>query len=272
MKELKRLFSLLCMCILLTGAFCAAADDAVSMKLRMRPGEVFIYPETVTGVWESDDSDVVSALGNEFTALDEGFACLTAEDENGILYRVEITVLEEAQNPEDDVPPLIRAAIDYALNEWEQADGKTFERSNKYTKWYNGNNAKYGWCAAFECYCLYHAGIPMVEWTKCEPHESGDAWSVKANGVGKVIEGFNKMNRLTFIPRTGYLVVYGQKSSGTCMHVGLVTEAQDLGDGKYLIRTVEGNMSNRIKRYCYIYDVKNANEEKANGKRTTLIS
>lgn len=267
MNTVKRLLSLLCLLALLTGGVCAAAEDEIYLKLRLYPGDTFLYPDSITGAWESDDSDVVSVLGNQFTALEEGFACLTAEDEDGKTYRVEITVTTEENAPEDDVPPLIRAAIDFALKEWEDADGDTFARCNKYTLWYsNGHKYEYGWCAAFECYCLYHVGIPMVEWTACEPHEEGDAWGVKANGVGKVIEGYNKMNRLTFIPRTGYLVVYGQKDSGTCMHVGIITDVQELGDGKYLIKTVEGNMSNRIKRYCYIYDLKNANEEKANGK------
>lgn len=268
-KTVKQLLPLLCVFVLLSGCFAAAAEDRNAMKLNLRPGETFIYPQNVAGVWESDDSDVVSVLGNEFTALDEGFACLTAENEDGVVFRVEITISENAEDTgviRDDVPIAIRAAIDLALSEWEEADGKTFERSNKYTKWYNGNNAKYGWCAAFECYCMYHADIPMVVWNECEPHEDGDPWSVKANGVGKVIMGFGRMNRLTFTPRPGYLVVYGQKSSGTCMHVGIVTDVQDMGDGKYLIKTVEGNMSNRIKRYCFLYDVKDADEERANGK------
>ena len=94
----------------------------------------------------------------------------------------------------------------------------------------------------------------MDEPTKSVPHESGEPYSVRAAGVGKINKGFDKMDRLTMVPRPGYLVVYGEQKAYGYMHIGLVTDVDDLGNGMYLLKTVEGNMSNRIKRFCYIFD------------------
>lgn len=38
------------------------------------------------------------------------------------------------------------------------------------------------------------------------------------------------------------------------MHIGSVTDVEELGDGLYAVTTVEGNMSNSVKSYCYVYD------------------
>ena len=40
----------------------------------------------------------------------------------------------------------------------------------------------------------------------------------------------------------------------------MVTEARLLEDGTWLIKTVEGNVSSRIKRYCYIFDPEDTTE------------
>jgi len=174
------------------------------------------------------------------------------------------------------VPDAIDTAIDYALNEWKEADNKTFSRAgsrNKYSYWRCGKGPKcnIGWCAAFIGYVFDNCDIPMEEYEKSVPHEGGVPYSVREAGVGKLYTGFEKMQRLTVTgrpddkeehvaeaPRPGWLVVYGEyqrkKLTYAYKHVGLITDVDDLGQGRYLIKTVEGNMSSRIKRYCYIYD------------------
>ena len=257
---MKRAFAAAAALFMLLPLLCSAEN------IRLHPGESVTYSAEVISPWVSEDSDVADASENVITAYSVGTAVLSAEAADGSLYSITVEVSDETQAMK--MPPLMQAAVDLGLAEWEAAGGETFRRCNKYTLWYsNGNKYEYGWCAAFECWCLYHVGIPMVEWTKCEPHENGDVWGVKANGVGKVIQGYDKMNRLTFIPRPGYLVVYGQADSGTCMHVAIITDCEEIGEGRYLIKTVEGNMANRIKRYCYVYEVKGADESKANGKK-----
>ena len=157
------------------------------------------------------------------------------------------------------VPEAINTVIDFALEEWRTAENKTFSRAgskNKYSFWQCGKGPKcnIGWCGAFLGYVFDTCGIPMDEPTKSVPHESGEPYSVRAAGVGKINKGFEKMERLSMVPRPGYLVIYGEQKAYGYKHIGLVTDVDDLGNGVYLLKTVEGNMSNRIKRYCYLFD------------------
>ncbi len=157
------------------------------------------------------------------------------------------------------VPAAINTVIDFALDEWRTAANKTFSRAgskNKYSFWQCGKGPKcnIGWCGAFLGYVFDTCGIPMDEPTKSVPHESGTPYSVRAAGVGKINKGFEKMERLSMVPQPGYLVVYGEQKAYGYKHIGLVTDVDDLGGGIYLLKTVEGNMSNRIKRYCYLFD------------------
>lgn len=259
---MKQIFSIMLVFCMLMGMFSAFAEEAPTIteqSITLIPGTDWQCPIETFSAWQSDDPEIVSASGSVFTAHKNGTAVLTALKKGGGLAVVTVTV------DGTELPALIQDAIAYALNEWETVGMERLPRCNKYTLWYsNGNKYEYGWCAAFECYCLYHVGIPMVEWTACEPHPDDEVWSVKANGVGKVVEGFQKMGRLTFTPRPGYLIVYGKKNSGNSMHVGLITDVKELGEEKFLVYTVEGNMGNTVKRYCYVYDRKNADESRAN--------
>ena len=158
-----------------------------------------------------------------------------------------------------EVPAIINQVIDFGISEWRDAANKTWSRAgskNKYSFWQCGKGSKcnIGWCGAFLGYLFDNTGIPMDEPTKSVPHDSGEPYSVRAAGVGKINKGFENMNRLTAIPKPGYLVVYGEPRGYGYKHIGMVTDVDDLGDGLYLLKTVEGNMSNRIKRYCYLYD------------------
>ncbi len=166
------------------------------------------------------------------------------------------------------VPDQINTVIDFALGEWREAANKAFSRAgskNKYSFWQCGKGPKcnIGWCGAFLGYVFDTCGVPMDEPTKSTPHESGEPYSVRAAGVGKINKGFERMNRLSMIPQPGYLVVYGEQRGYGYKHIGMVTDVDDLGNGVYLLKTVEGNMSNRIKRYCYLFD---SNEKQRNTK------
>ncbi len=106
------------------------------------------------------------------------------------------------------------------------------------------------------------AGVPLEPtdtYKKLKPTESGEPHGVREAAVPKLDTGFSNMGRITNIPRPGYLVLYGRRESKSLaayafVHVGLITDVVDRGDGTYLIYTVEGNLSSRIKRFCYLYD------------------
>lgn len=247
MKRLGALMLLLC---LLPLTALSQNAEALPKELTLAVGETRVFSLPFDGYWDCDAWDVVSAEGGTITALAEGSAvlCLISDDAE---FQVEITV-----GAADDVPPLIRSAIDLALQEWQDHLGKTFTQRNKYTAWYCGTGPKcyFGWCGGFVSYCLDTAGVPMDDKEDCVPHEGGVPYAVREASVGKLYTGFQKMERLSPIPRPGYLVIYGKWDRYAYTHIGMVTDVVDRGDGTYQIFTVEGNVSSRIKRYSYIYD------------------
>ena len=255
---MKRLaFALLVMALAVPLALCEDADGIhyANQSLSLRPGDVWTIQDA-PGEWESDAPEVVSAENGVLTALDEGFATVSCEMEDGGERRYDVTV--DASAP----PALIQGAIRLALGEWEENLGKTFTQRNKYTAWYcgTGPGCYFGWCGGFVSYCLDTAGVPMDEYNESVPHPGGEPYAVFAAGVGKLWTGYNKMERITNVPRKGYLVIYGQRDYTTVIHIGMITDVRDRGDGVYELSTVEGNVSSRIKRYRYLYDSGNADE------------
>ncbi len=233
----------------------AVGEEALYAAVDMRPGDVWTCSLALKGEWESDAPEVATVENGVITAHDPGFATITVTAANGSYGLCDVTVSEDA------MPALIRAAVDLALQEWQDNLGKTFTQRNKYTAWYcgTGPNCYFGWCGGFVSYCLDTAGVPMDDYNSAVPHDNLP-YAIRAAGVGKLITGYTKMGRITKVPQAGYLVVYGQRNRSTTIHVGMITEVIDRGGGIYELRTVEGNVSNRIKRYNYLYDTTNTNE------------
>ncbi len=184
-----------------------------------------------------------------------------------------IVITGEVQTP----PAEIQAVLDIAYNEWATLAGQTLSNCNKFTEW-RGKGVKFGWCAGYVTWCMIEAGIPMEE---IEPiidkakksedtlyHTSG-AYHVMEASVGKVLRGYQAMGRATNVPQPGFLVVYGCSYNKT-IHLGLVYDVVALGNGKYRITTLEGNMSSRVKMYIRDYDM-NA-EVNTNRKGSTNLT
>lgn len=154
----------------------------------------------------------------------------------------------------EEVPPKIQELLDLAYNEWETLNGKRLARSNKYTKW--RNKYEWGWCAGFITWCMLQIDVPMERMVDIDEGEVEGIVHVKEASVGKLLRGYQKMNRATNIPQKGFLLVYGvAKSANRTTHVGLVWDVEDLGNGRYRITTIEGNMSNTVRMYIHDYDV-----------------
>ena len=254
MKRLTALLLLLCM--LLPG-YTAVAEDALPEQLVMTPGESKTFVLPFNGYWESDAPEIAMGEGNVITAYEAGCAMLALVSPEGEEWLVEIEVSD------DPVPPIIRDAINIAIAEWEEVGEKRLPqdpKGNKYTKWW-----KYacGWCGAFVSYCLDQAGVPLEPtdtYRKVKPHEGGIPYSLREAAVPKLYTGFENMERLTKIPQPGYLIIFGAKGYYAYVHVGMVTDVIDLGDGMYQVYTVEGNIGgSTVKRFCFLY---NANAEK----------
>ncbi len=152
-------------------------------------------------------------------------------------------------------PEQIQQVLDIAYNEWQTLNGKTLSKCNKYTEW-RGKGVSFGWCGGFITWCMMEAGIPMETLENVEEAPVEGLYHVKEASVGKLLRGYLRKDRMTLVPQKGYLLVYGvRKSANKTVHIGLVYDVEALGNGKYRITTIEGNMSNRVKMYIHDYDM-----------------
>lgn len=250
MKRLLALFLILTLSLGISAAFSEAPRQRTLLI-----GESYSFSSKAKANYVSSAPDIASvdAVG-QVTALKEGESLISLNAE-GKTLECRITVKTEAQTP-----PLVQAGIDFALKEWENSLGRSIGKSNKYTKWYCGKECAFGWCGAFASYCLFKAGLPMEYWRESLFQSDGAPHAVKEADVLKLLRGYTNMDRVSRIPRPGYLVIYGKKNGYATLHTGLVTAVTPKGEGVYALETAEGNMSSRIKRYSFLYDSRAAQD------------
>ncbi len=216
-------------------------------------GRSYSFTQSRRGSFESNNAEVawVDSRGN-VSFLSEGDATVTfTEQKSEKKASIAFTVFSGGS-----IPPEVEKGIAIALSEWEDylQAGRSIPKSNKYTKWRCGRPCEFGWCGAFVNYSLDMGGVPMMSRDDAVLITDGRAAAIREAAVPKILEGFKKMDRISFIPQPGSEVIYGRRGGYTTIHVGFVTAVKDLGDGKYEVQTVEGNMGPRIRRYHYIYD------------------
>ena len=185
----------------------------------------------------------------------------------------EYTAREITTEVIQEIPAEIQSMLDIAYEQLIETDGKNLKEKNKYTKW--RNNYTFEWCGGFVTWCMLEAGIPMEEKNKIEDGEVEGLFHVKEAGVGKLYEGYAKLNRITRVPQKGYIAVYGNEGSGGSTpyyHVGLVYDVEKLSDGKYRITTIEGNVKGHtVKMYVRDYDLNKASDKKQKPKDMSLV-
>lgn len=164
-------------------------------------------------------------------------------------------------------PTMIQNVLDIAYGEWLDLNGQRLKQVNKYTEW-RGKGVGFGWCGGFITWCMMEAGVPMEELEYFKDHGDEDNFMtvdgimhVKEASVGKIMRGYQIMNRTTQVPQKGYLLVYGCDYNKT-IHIAMVSDVEQLSEGKYRITTIEGNMSNRVKMYVHDYDMNAENWKK----------
>jgi len=246
--------------ILVSAAAAAFAQPAVAPRVLV-PGETYAVQTQEKGEWRSSAPEIAAVdEKGVVTALSEGKTEITLAQKGKAALSLSVEVVSNPAVPAD-----IRAAIDLAIAEWEAAAGSAFKKNNKYTTWYYGPMASFGWCGAFTSYALGEAGVfqePTDTWRSLQPLKDGAPHGVREAGVPKLLAGYTALDRLSHIPRPGYLVIYGRRGGYKTLHVGLVTRVEHRGEGVYLLETVEGNLANRIKRLTYLYDSKTADPKK----------
>ncbi len=167
-----------------------------------------------------------------------------------------IAISDEQVEP----PEQIQRMLDIAYNEWATLNGEKLPDVNKFTEW-RGKGYKYEWCAGYVTWCMMEAGIPMDiigdirEAAGEDDHlDVQGVYHCKEATPGKFIRAYQIMDRATMIPQKGFLLVYGCSFNLT-IHVGIVYDVEVLGDGRYRITTLEGNIKDSVKMFVRDYDM-----------------
>lgn len=160
----------------------------------------------------------------------------------------------------EKMPLAARNFVLTARAEFEKHPFEKLPKANEYTQWYYQDKREIGWCSVFQIYCAYHSGVQLIKYKQDATVEDGDVISAMEGRVGNVYYAFDQhdcwqqADKMEAIPRPGYIIIYGVRGSTPYTHVGIVETVKELGDGKYELTTIEGNINSTIKRMNYIYD------------------
>ena len=156
---------------------------------------------------------------------------------------------------DDQLPQVIKNYL-YVLNrEFYSVKRAKLPKYNQYAKWYYGRKKEVGWCAVFTIYCANAAGTDPLTLKQVDYENPPAVQFFEQGQVGHQYDGFMDLGRFVSVPKPGYLVIYADMDNGyRTVHVGSVAAVEDLGDGLYAVTTIEGNMSNSVKSYCFQYD------------------
>ncbi|MBR4068922.1 MAG: Ig-like domain-containing protein [Clostridia bacterium] len=211
---------------------------------------------TPEGTFTSDNEGVVTVSDNgRMTAVAPGIATVRWQSPEG-----EKTVVVTVG---DDLISEIGKNYVYVLNrEYYSVARERLPKYNQYAKWYYRRKKEVGWCAVFTIYCANAAGFDPIKEADVDPEGAYTDLFLREGQVGTQYDGFNKLGRFVGIPKPGYTVTYvDMKKAYLTTHVGSVVAVEDRGDGIYAVTTVEGNMSNTVKRYTYLYDSNKSNHQ-----------
>ena len=215
--------------------------------------ETIVYPP-VTGPFSSSDESVVTVTDTGLmTGVAPGTATVTYQAAEGErAYQVTVS--------DDALPELIKNYIYVVNREFYTVKRARLPKYNQYAKWYYGRKNEVGWCSVFTIYCANAAGANPIKVNDLEEAGESPVQFFREGQVGRQYDGFLELDRFVSVPKPGYLVIYADMSNAyRTTHVGIVVDVVDRGDGIYAVTTVEGNMSNTVKSYCYLYDSNAAN-------------
>ena len=173
------------------------------------------------------------------------------------------------QVSKDAMPQAIANYLYVVNREYLRTERNRLQRSNQYTRWYYKSSKAVGWCSVFTIYCANASGTHPTP--KAEATADMPALLLREGSVGNQYDGFFDIDRFVAVPKPGYLVIYADMNNAyRTVHIATVVAVQDMGEGKYAITTVEGNMSNTVKRYSYLYDSTKTNHKVGGEKNRKL--
>lgn len=244
-----------------------------SGEYSLRTGNSAYFPHVSPGVIPFDQQAETPAPAPEGTFASDNEGVVTVS-ENGLMTAVAPGVATVCwQSPEGEKAVVVTVGDDliseigknyvYVLNrEYFSVARERLPKYNQYAKWYYRKKKEVGWCAVFTIYCANAAGFDPIKEADLDPEAPYTDIFFREGQVGNQYDGFHKLGRFVGIPKPGYTVTYvDMKKAYLTTHVGSVVAVEDRGDGIYAVTTVEGNMSNTVKRYTYLYDSNKSNHE-----------
>ncbi|HPJ02056.1 MAG TPA: CHAP domain-containing protein [Candidatus Limiplasma sp.] len=248
------------------AAWLSPAEAAMqSASYTLRTGESAYVPAISPGIVPFDQEvPEIDLAGAAFESTDEQIVSVDARGiMTGVAPGVATVICTMADNTyffgvtvaDGAMPEVVKNFIYTAKHEFYLNRRERMPRSNQYTKWYYKSKKEVGWCSVFTIWCANASGFDPIPEEDAKEILPSEPLFLREGQVGNQYDGFSRLGRFVGVPRPGYLVMYANmKNAYLFTHIGIVTDVADLGDGKYLVTTVEGNMSSTVKSYTYLYD------------------
>ena len=232
----------------------------------LHPGETAYVPAVAPDITPYDQKDtlVLPPVNGSFSSTEESIVTVNAQGLMTAIHPGEARVIYHSA--EGDIPYEITVSRDtptelgknmayIARKEYYQVKRARLPKYNQYAKWYYGKKNEVGWCSVFGIWCANAAGANPIKEKEAVDIPDEETLFLREGQVGNQYDGFYALDRFGPIPRVGYMVIYAEmKNAYRTTHIGIVVNAEELGNGIYRVTTVEGNMSNSVKSYCYLYD------------------
>ncbi len=233
----------------------------------LRVGDALYFPLVVKDIIPRDEIETFEPeIDGAFSSTDEkiafvdknGYIVAINEGECDIIYEKPSGKISMKVNVSNSTIPLgIRNLTYIGKREFLFNQMSRLPKYNQYAKWYYKKKKEVGWCSVFTSYATNASGIDTYKHNTIPIDEINNysVFGLLEGQVGHQWDGFTSVNRFTNIPQPGYYVIYGnRKNAYRFTHVGLVVDVEQFPDGWYKVTTVEGNMSNTVKKYCYMYN------------------
>lgn len=207
-------------------------------------------PSSEGCTFASADPQVVSVDASGWmTGVAAGEATVTCTMADGTAQSFAVTVSDSV------LPEAAKAFVYVVRREFLKNQQQRLPKANPYTIWYYHSKKEVGWCSVFTIWCANASGTNPIDEKDAVDIPADRMLLLREGQVGNQYDGFSRNARFVGIPRPGYLVIYANmKNTYLFTHIGIVTDVQDAGGGFYQVTTVEGNMSNTVKCYTYLYD------------------
>lgn len=243
-----------------------AQEGVASGAYALHTGDSAYLPYISPGVipYDQQEETPAPAFKGEVRSMDESVVTVSPEGVMTAVAPGETTVVYSAPDgdktlavtvADDALPEAVKNYIYVLRREFYEVQRAKLPKYNQYAKWYYGRRKEVGWCSVFTIFCANAAGTQPIDEDEIDAANPPMVQYLREGQVGNQYDGFMSMGRFVGAPKPGYLVIYADMSNEyRTVHIASVTDVEDRGDGIYAVTTIEGNMSNSVKRYCYLYD------------------